>query len=88
MNASRVFLMGLLVVCLGAVWVGAGDEQALVEKTCSSCHDMKRVERAYGFKDRDAWSGTVARMLAKPNAPAVTHEEHGMIVDWLSAQTK
>jgi len=27
-------------------------------------------------------------MLAKGNAPAVTHEEHGLIVDWLSAQKK
>lgn len=88
MNASRALLTGLLVVCLGAVWAGAGDGQALVEQTCARCHDLKRVERAMGFKDRDAWSATVARMLAKPNAPAVSHEEHGMIVDWLASQKK
>ena len=49
---------------------------------------MGRVRAAYGVKDQTAWSATVARMLAKGNAPAVTHEEHGLIVDWLAEQKK
>jgi len=50
--------------------------------------DLGRVRVAYGVKDQAAWSATVARMPAKGNAPAVTHEQHGLIVDWLSARKK
>ncbi|MBU4526802.1 MAG: hypothetical protein KUA37_19705 [Desulfomicrobium sp.] len=88
MKTIRVMTLGAALLCLGAFLAIAGDTKELVEKTCSSCHDMGRVRAAYGVKDQTAWSATVARMLAKGNAPAVTHEEHGLIVDWLSAQEK
>lgn len=78
----------ILFFCLGAGWALAGDGQVLVEKTCSKCHDLGRVSAAYGIKDEAAWSATVTRMLAKSNAPAVTHEEHEAIVKWLAAQKK
>lgn len=64
------------------------DAQVLVQQTCSSCHSFDRVERALGIKNQEDWAATVARMLAKPEAPVVTHAEHGAIVDWLAAQKK
>ena len=88
MKRVCVIFVGGLLICLGSVWASATDGQALVEKTCTKCHDLGRVRAAFGVKDQTAWSATVARMLAKPNAPAVSHEEHGVIVDWLSAQKK
>lgn len=88
MRTMKVMMVSALVLCLGTLFAFAGDSQELVEKTCTSCHDLSRVRAAYGVKDQAAWSATVARMLAKGNAPAVTHEEHGLIVDWLSAQEK
>lgn len=88
MNTIKVMVMGALILCLGSVFAFAGDGQALVEKTCTKCHDLGRVRAGFGVKDQAAWSATVARMLGKSNAPAVSHEEHGLIVDWLSAQKK
>jgi cytochrome c5 len=88
MRTMKVMIFSLLVVCLGSLFAFAGDPQELVDQTCSACHDLGRVRAAYGIKDQAAWSATVARMLAKPKAPAVTHEEHGIIVDWLAAQEK
>lgn len=88
MKKVCVMFVGALLVCLGSFWAFAADGQALVEKNCTKCHDLGRVRAAFGVKDQAAWSATVARMLAKPNAPAVSHEEHGVIVDWLSAQKK
>ena len=88
MRTMKIMLAGAFVLCLGTLFAFASDPQELVEKTCSSCHDLGRVRAAYGVKDQAAWSATVARMLAKGNAPAVTHEEHGLIVDWLSSQKK
>ena len=79
---------GALLLCLVSMGALAADGEALVQKTCTRCHDLGRVRSAFGIKNQAAWSATVARMLAKPNAPAVTHEEHGVIVDWLSAQKK
>lgn len=87
MSAIKVMVMGVLL-CLVSVFAFADDGQVLVEKTCSKCHDLGRVRAGFGGKDQAAWSATVARMLAKSKAPAVTHEEHGLIVDWLSAQKK
>ncbi len=75
-----------LVLCLGTVLAFAGDGGELVRTTCTRCHDLGRVRAAFGIKDRTAWSATVARMLAKPEAPAVSHEEYGTIVDWLAEQ--
>ena len=87
MNAIKVMVIGVML-CLGSVFAFADDGQVLVEKTCSKCHDLGRVRAGFGVKGQAAWSATVARMLAKSKAPAVTHEEHGLIVDWLSAQKK
>ncbi len=88
MRTMKIMMAGAFVLCLGTLFASAGDPRELVEKTCGSCHDLGRVRAAYGVKDQAAWSATVARMLAKGNAPSVTHEEHGLIVDWLSAQKK
>ena len=81
-------LLSAIAICLVSAWGFAVDGEALVQQTCTKCHDLNRVQAAFGVKDQAAWSATVARMLAKPNAPAVSHEEHGVIVDWLSAQKK
>ncbi len=80
--------IGALLLCMGSVWAFAAGGEELVQKTCTTCHDLGRVRAAYGIKDQAAWSATVARMLAKSKAPVVTHEEHGAIVDWLSSQKK
>lgn len=88
MRTMKIMMVGTLVFCLGTLFAFATDPQELVESTCSSCHDLGRVRAAYGIKDQAAWSATVARMLAKGNAPSVTHEEHGLIVDWLAEQKK
>lgn len=86
----RIFagLAGALLICLVSTAALAVDGETLVQQTCTKCHDLGRVRSAFGIKNQAAWSATVARMLAKPNAPAVTHEEYGAIVDWLSAQKK
>ena len=81
-------LTGALLLCLVSSAALAADGEALVQQTCTKCHDLGRVRSAFGIKNQAAWSATVARMLAKPKAPAVTHAEYGAIVDWLSAQTK
>ena len=81
-------LTGALLLCLVSTVALAADGESLVQQTCTKCHDLGRVRSAFGIKNQAAWSATVARMLAKPNAPAVTHEEHGAIVDWLSSQKK
>lgn len=81
-------LLCALFVSLMSVSAFAADGESLVQETCTKCHDLGRVRAAFGIKNQAAWSATVARMLSKPNAPAVTHEEHGAIVDWLSAQKK
>lgn len=77
-----------VAVCLVSVWAVAADGEALVQSTCTKCHDLGRVRAAIGVKDQAAWSTTVARMLAKPNAPAVGAEEQASIVGWLSTQKK
>ncbi len=77
-----------VAVCLVSVWAFAADGEALVQSTCTKCHDLGRVRAAMGVKDQAAWSTTVARMLAKPNAPAVGAEEQASIVGWLSTQKK
>jgi hypothetical protein len=86
MKKTGMTCAAILLFCLGAGWALAGDGQALVEKTCTKCHDLGRVSAAYGVKDEAAWLTTVTRMLAKNNAPAVTPEEHAVIVAWLAAQ--
>jgi len=88
MRMMKIMMVSAVVLCLGTFFAFASEPQELVEKTCSSCHDLGRVRAAYGVKDQAAWSATVARMLAKGNAPAVTHEQHGLIVDWLAEQKK
>lgn len=80
--------LAVVAVCLVAVWAFAGDGEALVQNTCTKCHDLGRVRAAFGVKDQAAWSTTVTRMLAKPNAPAVGAEDQAAIIGWLSAQTK
>jgi cytochrome c5 len=80
--------MATVAVCWGAGWALAADSAALVGKTCSACHGMGKVEAAYGAKDKEAWTATVDRMLAKKGAPVVSHEEHGAIIDWLVEQKK
>jgi cytochrome c5 len=75
-----------LALFLGTIQVFAGNGEELVRTTCTRCHDLGRVRAAFAIKDRAAWSATVARMLAKPAAPAVSHEEYGAIIDWLADQ--
>lgn len=88
MKTMPVMVLGVTFFCLSVVSGFADEGRALVEKTCVKCHDLGRVERAFGVKDQEAWAATVTRMLAKPNAPAVTQDEHGAIVDWLVGQKK
>jgi hypothetical protein len=83
--------MHILLLCFFGLWLIAFpslalESETLVRQTCTSCHDFARVEQAFEIKNQEAWAATVARMLAKPQAPVVTHVEYGTIVDWLSAQ--
>jgi mono/diheme cytochrome c family protein len=84
----RKMIAGMLAVavCWGAGWALAADGAALAGKVCSACHGMGKVESAYGAKDKDAWTATVDRMLAKKGAPAVSAEERAAIIDWLAEQ--
>lgn len=78
----------VVAVCLMSAWAFAADGEALVQKNCTKCHDLGRVQAAFGVKDGAAWTATVARMLAKPNAPAASAEDQAAIAAWLSAQKK
>lgn len=88
MRRSNLSLATAIAVCLVSVWAFAVDGEALVQQTCTKCHDLTRVRAAFGVKDQAAWSTTVVRMLAKPNAPAAGAEEQAAIIGWLSAQKK
>jgi hypothetical protein len=81
-------LLSAIAICLVSAWGFAVDGEALVQQRCTKCHDLGRVQAAFGVKDQVAWSATVARMLAKPNAPAASAGEQTAIVEWLSVQTK
>ncbi len=86
----RKMIAGMMAaaVCWGAGWVLAADGAALTEKACAACHGMGKVEAKYGAKDKEAWTATVDRMLAKKGAPTVSAEERAAIIDWLMEQKK
>lgn len=88
MKKMHTLWLCVLALCLWAPGALALDGQVLVQENCTSCHSLQRVQQAFGHKNQDAWAATVARMLAKPDAPVVTHAEHGAMVDWLTAQQK
>ena len=81
----RTTIVGMMMVamCWGAGWALAEDGAALTGRVCAACHGMAKVEAAYGVKDKDAWTITVNRMLAKSGAPTVGAEERAVIIDWL-----
>ena len=81
-------LLSAIAICLVSAWGFAVDGEALVQQTCTKCHDLNRVQAAFSVNDQAAWSATVARMLAKPNAPAASAGEQAVIVEWLSVQKK
>lgn len=85
---KRIAGMCMIGLMLTVGVVVAADGQALVESTCTKCHDLGRVKAAFGVKDKAAWTVTVNRMLGKSGALAVGHEDHTVLIDWLSTQKK
>lgn len=83
----RKMIAGMLAVavCWGAGWALAAGMGRPGRKGLSGLSRYK-VESAYGAKDKDAWTATVDRMLAKKGAPAVSAEERAAIIDWLAEQ--
>jgi len=78
---------GLGVVAFG-LWVSVGmaaGDKALAEKTCTTCHNLKRVQAKFG-QDRAAWEALVDRMLAKAGAPKLSGVERQAIIEWWAAQ--
>lgn len=77
--------LGIGVACmmLAVTWAWAQDGQALVQDKCSACHDLRRVERAIGNRNVEAWTKTVDRMLDKNGAPQSSSEERRAMVEWL-----
>lgn len=71
-------------VALAGLATAAGDE-ALARRTCTTCHNLKRVEAKFG-QDRAAWEALVGRMLAKGGAPKLSDAERAAVIDWLAAQ--
>ena len=83
----KALLVGLgIMVALGGMAVAAGDE-SLARGTCSSCHNLSRVEARFG-QDRAAWEALVGRMLAKRGAPQRSEAERAAIIEWLASQKK
>ncbi|HDQ39740.1 MAG TPA: hypothetical protein ENN39_01745 [Desulfonatronum sp.] len=59
------------------------DGQKLVEERCmSSCHDLIRVHRAKGSKDRAGWERTVDRMIGKRSG-LLNNEERTAVLEYL-----
>jgi cytochrome c5 len=78
---------GLGFVALG-LWVSVGmaaGNKDLAEKTCTTCHNLKRVQAKFG-QDRGAWETLVGRMLAKNGAPKLSDAERQAIIEWWAAQ--
>ncbi len=55
----------------------------LVEERCmSSCHDLVRVNRAKGSKDRAGWERTVDRMIGKRSG-LLNNDERVAVLEYL-----
>jgi len=58
--------------------------KALVEKECSKCHNLSRVNKA--SKDSAAWSKTVDRMIKK--GANIKPEETDAVIKYLNTLNK
>jgi len=58
----------------------ASDGQALMEKKCTMCHSLDRINSA--VYDKATWQATVDRMVA--SGLVVTAEEKQAIIDYLA----
>lgn len=59
------------------------EARALVQESCTACHNLKRVQRNIGKRDARAWDEYVARMQKK--GAKVTDSEREIIVSFLSS---
>jgi hypothetical protein len=64
--------------------VAQTDAKALMEKECSKCHNLKRVNKA--DKDAAGWEKTVDRMIKK--GAAIKPEEKDDVIKYLSTLNK
>ncbi len=60
------------------------EAKALVEKECSKCHGIAKVNKA--SKDAAAWEKTVNRMIKK--GAAIKPEEKDAVIKYLSTLNK
>ena len=59
----------------------AGDQARLMEKRCSKCHNLDRIESAR--KDASGWRITVNRMKALPDS-GISDQDASAILSWLT----
>ena len=57
--------------------------RTLVQASCTSCHNLKRVQSKIGKRDAGAWNDYVIRMQGK--GAKVTDSEREIIVKFLSS---
>lgn len=86
---NKVFLTAALVLGVSLVFgvysamtQEALDGEKLIKERCGQCHDLVRVDRAKGLKDRAGWERTVDRMIAK-QAGLLNVEERLVVLDSL-----
>jgi cytochrome c5 len=60
-----------------------GPGRAQVEANCGSCHSLDYILMNSPFLDRNAWDGTVTKMIKVFGAP-ISAEDAKAIVDYLS----
>ena len=77
--AGLMVVTGFLVGGCASGGAAASEPEALVQRRCSVCHTLDRVNQAK--KDEAGWNATVDRMRAK--GAVVSQAEHERIVEYL-----
>ncbi len=81
--ALSLLLAAFILVFAAAPAPTQGRASDIVKRKCTRCHDLRRVCRALGAKDKRAWAGTVDRMIKKRGAP-LTASDRVVVIRWLS----
>ncbi|PKN68360.1 MAG: hypothetical protein CVU54_14970 [Deltaproteobacteria bacterium HGW-Deltaproteobacteria-12] len=84
-NSFVILVIGaFLFLFMASPVVAQSEVKALVEKECSRCHGIARVNKA--SKDAAAWEKTVNRMIKK--GAAIKPEEKDDVIKYLSTLKK
>jgi hypothetical protein len=76
---SGAALMGLVIYANAQARLPEGPNRALVERVCSSCHDIEMV--AINGRSEGGWNGTIEEMTGY--GLRVTPAERALILDYL-----